>query len=98
MAVIGCEISWTSVEENADATFAPSSVQENEHRLNSNMKCSIDGSTARIPYVGTCESEVLPLNQVLSEVKKLVPAMHEKSQGGSVCQSLSKTSRQLYSP
>lgn len=85
-AGIGCECDVHFLRSIADPRSCPLSVQENKHRLNANMKCSVDGSIARIPYVGTGESEVLPLDQVLLKVKQLVPMMHEKADGGSVCQ------------
>lgn len=50
------------------------------------MKCTIDGNVARIPYVGTGDSKVLPLAQVLAGVQGLVPMMHKKNPGGSVRQ------------
>ena len=62
------------------------SIAENQHRLNSNMKCSIDGNTARIPYVGTGDTKVLPLAQVLAGVQGLVSMLHKKNPRGSVCQ------------
>ena len=71
---------------NTDSIRDNASVEENQHRLNANMKCSIDGNIGRIPYVGTGESEVLPLNQVLAGVKGLVPMLHKKNLGGPVCQ------------
>jgi hypothetical protein len=62
------------------------SVEENEHRLNTCMKCSIKGKITRLPYVGTGDSEKLPWKQVLSKVEQLIPMMQAKSNGGSLCE------------
>ncbi|KAI5454149.1 hypothetical protein NCC49_004215 [Naganishia albida] len=59
-------------------------VKENEHRLNTSMKCSIDGKITRMPYVGTGDNETLPWKQVLSKVEQLIPMVQSRANGGSL--------------
>lgn len=88
---IGCKPGNCNALATLPTFLSNTSVKENEHRLNTTMKCSIDGKITRMPYVGTGDNETLPWKQVLSKVEQLIPMMQSRANGGSLCEFGSST-------